>query len=63
MRKCRYRYVQNCESLHMKIELAKFFADDEELYFPCNLDFRGRVYPRVLTSARVFPIPSAGGCT
>jgi DNA-directed RNA polymerase len=31
----------------LKLELARKFKDEEELYFPHNVDFRGRVYPLV----------------
>lgn len=31
--------------LHKKLQIAERFADEEEIYFVYNLDFRGRVYP------------------
>lgn len=31
--------------IYAHIRTAKKFADYERIYFPCNMDFRGRVYP------------------
>ncbi|KAI9908787.1 hypothetical protein PsorP6_003037 [Peronosclerospora sorghi] len=33
-----------CDTLY-KLQVAEEFKDEPELYFPYNLDFRGRVYP------------------
>lgn len=41
--------VSNRLAVHQRVWIARKFADEPRIYFPHNLDFRGRVYPIPVT--------------
>ena len=44
LRENRENYSQKCDFLY-KFRTARVFADEDQIYFPHNMDFRGRAYP------------------
>ena len=44
LRENRENHSQKCDFLY-KFQTAKEFMDEESIYFPHNMDFRGRAYP------------------
>ena len=38
------QYSQKCDFM-LKLKVAQSYRNIEKIYFPTNLDFRGRIYP------------------